>query len=424
VSAVDVEVQVGVAVRTIRVGLLGFGVVGQAVARAATTESDRLAQSGVLLKCIGALVRDVERPRAAPEIRVTDTAAEFPWSDCDVIVEALGGVEPAYTLVTQALTAGIPVVTANKSLIAAHGPALRRLAAQRRVPLYFEAAVIAGVPCVHTLARRPLATGDAVFTGILNGTSHYLLSRIARGDRFDDALLRAIELGYAEPTSDNDVSGRDAAEKLAILLHLAGHESVAPTDLPRRGIDAVESWHLAIARALGGVIKPVAHAIAAPRHAWVGPAFVPNGHPCASIDGVTNALIANGVTSIGPGAGPDVTAATVIDDVVEAVVGRATALPLPATSPAGHGAWNIAPGKWFLALDHVHASPGELAEFLAARHLPAVAFAGDDSRGWRGVVTATAPVRVLLDAVDALSALGVTVTWYPVLPTSAEVTRG
>lgn len=423
-SAVDVEVQVGVAVRTIRVGLLGFGGVGQAVARAATLQSERLAQAGVLVKCVGALVRDVDRPRAAPDIRVTDAAASFPWRDCDVIVEALGGVEPARTLVAQALTAGIPVVTANKSLLAAHGPALRRLAAQRRVPLYFEAAVIAGVPCVHTFARRPLAGGDAVFTGILNGTSHYLLSRLARGDQFEEALQRAVELGYAEPTSDNDVSGRDAAEKLTILLQLAGHEAVAPTDLPRRGIDQVQAWHLALARDAAGVIKPVATASAASRHAWVGPAFVPCGHPCASVDGVTNVLIANGVTSIGPGAGPDVTAATLIDDVVEAVVGRATALPLPPSVPAGTTPWTLAPGAWFVALDHVRATTGELAEYLAARHLPAVSFTHGDRPGRRGVLTAPAPVRTLLDAVDALQALGVSAAWYPVLPTTAEVARG
>ncbi len=424
-TTVDVSVQV------VRVGLLGYGGVGQAVARVATSASGRLGDAGILVKCVGALARDLGKPRVGPDIPLYTDPDEFPFTDCDIIVEVLGGIEPARGLVARALRLGIPVVTANKSLVAAHGLDLQALARQHNTSLYFEAAVMAGVPCVNTLARRPLASGAGNFAGILNGTSHFILSRIARGETFDAALVEAVERGYAEPSSDADVSGRDAAEKLTILLHLAGYADVVVRDLPTRSIADLEPWHAALAARLSGVIKPVALAQFGDAHAgaWVGPAFVPNGHPFAALDDVANVLRVgvgeSAVTFTGPGAGREVTAATIIDDLVEVASGQRLASRRPVGPPIAKALRQIPQGAWFLALDHVATSVGDLAEFLAARHLPAVFVASHHERC--AVITADAPVSALTDAVDALTATGVHVTWLPVLAgatSEREVARG
>lgn len=409
--------------REVRIGLLGFGGVGQAIARAVETSRRRLAEAGVDVTCVVALVRDDARSRSAAAVPLTGDITVWRRHHMDVVIEVLGGIEPARTLVAQALESGIPVVTANKSLIAAHGVALQALAAEHGTSLYFEASVLAGVPCVNTLARRPLASGGGAWAGIVNGTSHFILSEMANGRTFDDALVEAVARGYTEASSDADISGRDAAEKLTILLHLAGHADVTAEDLPRRGIADLEPWHLTLAHQLGGVIKPVALAdTGASAGAWVGPGFVPLGHPFARIQGVTNILsVGRGDAAVlfsGPGAGPDVTAATVLDDVVEAASAACDGRARSGLAP--DSAERVAPrlrtpraGAWFTALDHVSVSDGDLAEFLAAHHLPAVAIAGTGNR--RGIITAPAPFASLATAIDALEATGVQASWWPVL---------
>lgn len=413
------SVTTDVSLKVVRVGLLGFGGVGQAVARVATSASGRLSESGVLIKCVGALVRDEHKPRVGPLLPIWTDAAEFPFDDCDVIVEVLGGIEPARTLVERALTRGVPVVTANKTLVAAHGVALQATAHANGTSLYYEAAVMAGVPCVNTLARRPLASGAGSFAGILNGTSHFILSRLASGLAYETALVEAVERGYAEPSSDADVSGRDAAEKLTILLHLAGHTDVVVGDLPQRRLDDLHVWHADFAKRLAGVIKPVALAqLDGPRTgAWVGPAFVPNAHPFASLTDVTNALRvgsgAQAVTFTGPGAGREVTAATILDDVIEVAGGHRLATRPPTGRSVAPVLRHVPDGAWFLALDHLGTTEGDLAEFLAARHLPAVFVVSQGERC--ALITAPAPVATLQDVVDALTSTGVTATWLPVL---------
>jgi homoserine dehydrogenase len=412
---------VTVSSREVRIALLGFGGVGQAIARAVETSGDRLAEAGVDLCCAIALVRDERRPRHAPAVAVTSDIREWRRAVVDVVVEVLGGIEPARTLVAEALTAGIPVVTANKSLVAAHGVALQDLAAQHGTSLYFEASVLAGVPCVHTLARRPLASGAGAWAGIVNGTSHFITSQMCRGRSFDDALIEAVALGYAEPESAADINGQDAAEKLTILLHLAGYTDVCTSDLTRRSIADLAPWQLALADRLAGVIKPVALADTGPvSGAWVGPAFVPLSHAFAQVTGVTNILsVGRGASAVlfaGPGAGPDVTAATVLDDVVEASGGGRERHRWKAPAASECVAAQLrAPraGAWFLAIDRVTSSAGDLAEFLAAHHLPAVAMVGELER--RGLVTAPASFAALTAAVEALEATGVDVSWWPVL---------
>lgn len=413
IATVDVSLQV------VRVGVLGFGGVGQAVARVASTAAGRLADAGLRIQCEGALVRDARKPRSAPDIPLWTDPDAFPFTRCDVIVEVLGGIEPARSLVERALRLGIPVVTANKSLIAAHGPALQAIATAHGTAIYFEAAVMAGVPCVNTLARRPLASGAGGFAGILNGTSHYILSRLARGESFEAALAEAVARGYAEPSSDADVSGRDAAEKLTILLHLSGHAEVTVRDLPVRSLAGLAPWHADLARRLSGALKPVAFARAGgPRPgAWVGPAFVPSTHPFAALDDVANALrVGSGreaVTFTGPGAGREITAASILDDVVEVVSGQPLTRRRPEGPPAAAVLRRPPDGAWFIAIDGGGSSAGELAEFLAARQVPAVSIVSEQDGA--AVITATASVAALQDAVAALTATGARVVWLPVL---------
>jgi len=306
-----------------RVALLGYGRVGQAVAAGIEASRGQLAAVGVSLRCAGAVVRDPRRARQGPVVPCVAVPAAV-LERADVVVEVMGGLEPARSLVASALDAGIPVVTANKSLVAHHGHELRALAAARRTTFACEAAVLAGVPFLGALARRPLCAAARRILGIVNGTSHAVADALDRGEPLEAALRDAVARGYAEPDSAADIAGRDAAEKLAILLHLAGRPDVAPERLPVVGLDVLRPADFREARRMGGVIKPIALASLgddAPG-AWVGPAVVALDHPLAALRGVENLVQltdARGhvVTFRGPGAGPEATARTIIDDVVE-----------------------------------------------------------------------------------------------------------
>ncbi len=299
----------------IRIGLLGLGTIGRAVADAAPAHG---------IQCAAALVRNLDRqPPSA--LKLERDGSRVLNAGVDVIVEALGGLEPARTLVAAALDRGIPVVTANKSLIAAHGPELRARAALAGVPLLYEAAVVAGVPFVGALTSRPGIRSITKITGILNGTSHAITTALERGVSFDAALADAQARGYAEPDSSADISGRDAAEKLAILLQLCGAPNTTAADIVCVGIDTLRPEDFAAARAQGGVIKPIATA-SFEHGRWVGrvgPVVIPSSHLFAGLSGVTNALelhptIGAPITFVGPGAGPEITAQTILDDVIQA----------------------------------------------------------------------------------------------------------
>jgi homoserine dehydrogenase len=206
---------------------------------------------------------------------------------------------------------------------------LRAAASAHSTALLYEASVLAGVPFLGTFARRPLAARATSLLGIVNGTTNYLLTHAAHaGSNVGDALPEATRLGYAEPDPSNDLNGTDAAEKLAVLLQHFAHLSVDPDAIDTDGIVDVTAATLTHARELGGVIKPIISADwSASLEAFVAPAFVPVSHPLARVDGVENALMlgcAHGrLLFQGPGAGPDATAATVLDDVAEIVAGTA-----------------------------------------------------------------------------------------------------
>ena len=315
------------AIRTIRIGVLGLGQVGQAVVRLAADRA-ATAHAGLRFQVEQALVRDLTKLRACPKPgRLTDNPAAFLRGNYDAVIDALDAVEPARTLVARLLGRGTSVVTANKALVAAHGAHLESIAASRGAAFRYEATALAGVPFLGTLAERPIVASVDRVLAIVNGTSNYLLSSLERpGISFDDALRGAQELGYAEPDPSRDLDGLDAADKLVLLTSLFGWGRLSREALDVSGIRGVTADDLAAARSIGGTIKPIVSAErdAIGVRAFVGPAFLPSTEPLASLGGALNGIRLDGryvgnLFFSGPGAGPAVTAATLLDDAIQAV---------------------------------------------------------------------------------------------------------
>lgn len=351
--------------RSTAITLLGCGTVGSAVAR--LLESG----AGAPAHITTALVRHPHHQRDLPRaLHYTTDTGRVLDTDTDVVVELLGGLEPARTLVLDALHRGIPVVTANKTLLACHGRELREASIATATPLLYEAAVLAGVPFLGTFARRPLAARISGFVGILNGTTNFLLSRAAsEGTAADAGLADAQRLGYAEPDPTRDVSGADAVDKLSVLLQHFARIYVEPHAVETRGILDLSRQVLAHAVEFGGVIKPIAWCSwSADVRAFVGPAFVPRAHPLSRVDDVENALLLDTprgrLLFQGPGAGPEVTAATVLDDVAEVIAGTATAAADDERRAAVPGAPETG---WLLALAGPRLPRGEdVADYLGS----------------------------------------------------------
>jgi homoserine dehydrogenase len=352
--------------RTIRIGLLGLGQVGSAFAGLVQSRAGSF-------EITAALVRDAgSRPRRAG-VPITASPTELFETRPDVVVEVLGDLEPARTLVLGAFDRGIPVVTANKSLLARHGDELIDAAADAGVPLCYEASVVAGVPFLGPLARRPvLASTFTGLTGIVNGTTNFVLSTMAAtGADYEGALREACRRGFAEPDPSKDVTGVDALEKLIVLLRHVGRSSVDPASVELRGISDVTAADLRHARDLGGTIKPViaarwSGAQDGPVEAFCGPAFVPAGHQLACLDGVANGVLLRDRADAaflfaGPGAGPVVTATTLLDDVIEAATGSVS---IPARAPRGRVEAPATP--WFVQIPNAPAVPplARLAEVI------------------------------------------------------------
>lgn len=331
------------AVRTIRIGLLGVGQVGQAVARLAA-DRGALAHAGIRFRIEQALVRDVARLRRCPKLaRLTSNPSAFLRGNYDVVVEALDTIEPARMLVARLLGRGTSVVSANKALVAEHGPDLQAIAAARGCAFSFEATALSAVPFLGTLAERPFVSSVDRVLAIVNGTSNYLLTCLSEPDAtFAQALAKAQALGYAEPDPARDLDGLDSSDKLLLLTSLFGWGRLSREALEVRGIRDLTADDLAAARSAGGTIKAVVSAErdAAGVRAFVGPVFVPATEPLASLSGVLNGIRLDGrhVSNLffsGPGAGPDVTAATLLDDVVQAasIEKRIHRRPPPSTRP-------------------------------------------------------------------------------------------
>lgn len=316
----------GATLRPVSIGVLGLGQVGQAVVRLAG-DAPRLRDAGLRLRITGALVRDIAKARRCVRpARITTNAAAFLRGHYDVVLEALGDVEPARSLVARLLGRGIPVVTANKALMAAHGGELISLAERRGTSLRYEASALAAIPFLGAMAARPLVSDVRQFLAVVNGTSNFIVSALAKGDTFAVALAQATALGLTEPDPSRDLDGVDAADKLVLLAALFGWGALPAPRVERRGIRDLSPDDLAAARGFGGTIKPVVLATdtSAGVRAFVGPVFLDARHPLAAIGGTLSGIHLSGrfVSDLffsGPGAGPDVTAATMLDDAVEAV---------------------------------------------------------------------------------------------------------
>lgn len=313
--------------RVVRIGLLGYGQVGQAVTQAAAAAAPRLRKQGLAIAIECALVRDVTRLRRGPAIaRVTSNVEAFLRGRYDVVIDVLPAREPAAAIAGRVLGRGTPVVSANKAMVATDGARLRRIAARASTTLRIDACALAGVPFIGAFERRPFAADTDRFSAIVNGTSHFILTRMGGGAGFDEALREAQALGYAEPDPEADIAGRDARAKLLILAETLLGVALPDEAIATEGIGAITPEDLALAAAHGGALKPVVHAARDARGivAFVGPAFVPHAHPLAHVSGRDNAIVIDSRASgrlvfAGPGAGPDITAATLLDDAIEAV---------------------------------------------------------------------------------------------------------
>jgi homoserine dehydrogenase len=316
------------AVAPLRVALLGCGTVGSEVVRLLHRSGEDLAaRIGAPLEVAGIAVRRLGRARDLPvpdDLLTTDAAALVARDDVDLVVEVIGGIEPARTLIVQALEAGKSVVTANKALLAEDGGTLHAAAARGRADLYYEASVAGAIPLLRPL-RESLA-GDHIrrVLGIVNGTTNFILTRMdEQGSGFVDALDEATALGYAEADPTADVEGFDAAAKAAILAGLAFHTRVAASDVHREGITDVTAADVASAKAMGCVVKllAIAEKEGGAVTARVHPAMIPRTHPLASVREAYNAVFVEAESAgrlmfYGPGAGGAPTASAVLGDLV------------------------------------------------------------------------------------------------------------
>ncbi|WP_022888411.1 homoserine dehydrogenase [Agromyces italicus] len=334
--------------RSIRVGLLGAGSVGSQVARLLLEHADELAQRvGARLELVGIAVRDpsAKRDVELPAALLT-TDAESLILGSDIVIELVGGIEPARRLVLQAIGSGADVVTGNKALLASHGPELFAAAEQVGAQLSYEAAVAAAIPIIRPL-RESLA-GDRVdrILGIVNGTTNFILDRMdTTGASLEDALATATELGYAEADPTADIGGYDAAQKAAILASLAFHTSVPVEAVHREGITEVSADQVESARRAGYVVKLLAicERLTDPDtgdegvSARVYPALVPRSHPLAAVHGANNAVFveasaAGPLMFYGAGAGGVQTASAVLGDLVATARRRVSGGPGTAES--------------------------------------------------------------------------------------------
>jgi homoserine dehydrogenase len=308
---------------TFRVGLIGLGHVGAAFAERLTGDPATVAQAAGRRVELGAIAvaRPEGRQAPAPLVPVEKLIAD---KKLDLVVELVGGLEPARTYVEAALRAGREVVTANKQVIARFGPTLAQGGGLR-----FEAAVASAIPIVETLAEALAADRISAVVAILNGTTNVILQAMIQGRPYQEALREAQSRGLAEADPSADVDGHDAAAKLAILIMLAFRHRVDSESVQRTGIRGLDGATLRLARGQGQVVKLIGAAVLTPQgeiHADVRPRRVPQHDPLAQVDGVMNAIriraaFAGDLMLAGPGAGPQAAASAVLADVIRAARG-------------------------------------------------------------------------------------------------------
>jgi homoserine dehydrogenase len=366
--------------RKIRIGMLGCGTVGSAVIRMLAEHADDIAmRAEVRLAVTRVAVRDAGRERDVPvsrEVFTTDAASIVADPDVDIVLELLGGMDPAKELILASFSSGKPVVTANKELLANVGKELFDAADAASRDIRFEAAVAGGVPLIAPLKESLAGERVIRMLGIVNGTTNYVLTQMSeRGWTFESALAEAQRLGYAEADPTADVDGFDAAAKCAILASIAFNTRVVASDVYREGIVRITPQDIDDAARLGYVVKllAIAELDDGEVSARVHPAMIPATHPLASVRDANNAVFVEGakvgqLMFYGPGAGGDATATSVVGDLVHvarnlAFGGRAIGCtcvldrairPMDATT-----------GQYYLNL-HVEDRPGVLAEIAEA----------------------------------------------------------
>jgi homoserine dehydrogenase len=417
----------------VRVALLGCGTVGAEVVRLLSEQAPELAaRIGAPVELVGVAVRRPHKhPQVPAALLTTDAAGLVGRPDVDVVVEVIGGLDPARNLLLDALKSGRSVVTANKALLAEDGAALAEAADASGADLYYEAAVAGAIPLLRPL-RESLA-GDKIIrvAGIVNGTTNFILSAMsAAGTGYREALDEATQLGYAEADPTADVDGYDAQAKAAILASLAFHTRVTAADVYCEGISAVTAADIAAAESIGCTVKLLAICERVPGEgadaesvsARVHPAMIPHGHPLASVDGAYNAVFveaeaAGQLMFYGQGAGGAPTASAILGDLVAVARNRVAGGHGPRESahaslpvrPMGH-----TPTRYHISLD-VDDRAGVLATIagLFAQHEVSIATVRQDmtapERNGRGarlvIVTHTAPDAALAATVTALSGL-------------------
>jgi len=309
------------------VALLGYGTVGAAVNRLLVEGADEIERAiGHRLRVTRALVRDTARERDYPVaegVLTSDFQSVLEDDSIALVAEVMGGVEPTGDYVLDLLRAGKPVVSANKQLLARRSADLFAAASEGGVQLRFEASVCAAIPVIKVLRESLVVTNVHRVLGIVNGTTNFILTRMEEGAEYEEALAEAQRLGYAEADPTDDVSGADAAAKMAVLATVAFGSRVELADVAYEGIEGIKPHHVVAARELETVVRLVGSAtlVDGAVDVRVGPAFVDGHHPLAAVVGAFNAVMLQGdaireITLEGPGAGGIETASAVVADMV------------------------------------------------------------------------------------------------------------
>ena len=410
-----------------RVGLLGLGTVGSAVATLLVQRRDEVAlRAGVPIVLHRVAVAHPNRPRtvALPgDVLATDALSVINDPTVDVVVEVVGGIEPARTYVLRALALGKPVVTANKQLMSTRGEELVAAAAAAGVDLFFEGSVAGGIPIIKTIQEALAANRIHKIMGIVNGTTNFILTRMSQdGMGFGEALATAQRLGYAEADPTDDVEGHDAAAKLAILASVAFNCRVVGADVYREGIGGITSRVIGYTHDLGYVVKLLAIARLADGaiEARVHPAMLPVAHPLAGVADELNAVMIEGdpvgpVVLEGRGAGGGPTASAVVGDLIDAArnlrVGAGGRLAIAAHQRYAIREISEAVLPYCIALEVVD-RPGVFARVAAAfgDEQVSIASIAQKSRGVTAevvLVTHEAPEAAMMRTLARLRALDV-----------------
>jgi homoserine dehydrogenase len=410
----------------VRLAMLGCGTVGSEVVRLLHEQStDLTARIGAPLELVGIAVRRPGRQRGGdidPALFTTDALGLVKRDDVDVVVEVVGGIEPARTWLLEALHAGKSVVTANKALLGEDGATLHKAAAEAGADLYYEASVAGAIPLLRPL--RDSLHGDRItrVTGIVNGTTNFILSSMdSTGAGFAEALEEATALGYAEADPTADVEGFDAAAKAAILASMAFHTRVTAADVHREGITEVTAADMASAKAMGCTIKLlcIATKLDDAVSVRVHPAMIPRTHPLAGVGDAFNAVFveaeaAGQLMFYGRGAGGAPTASAVLGDLV--AVSRNRLAGTHAASESAYADLPIRPIGDALTRYHISLDVADKAGVLAAvagvfaKHGVSIATVNQSGRGNQAVlviVTHAAADRALAATVAELRALDI-----------------